>query len=290
MSRVYPASRYGPGGWQTDSILRPPAAIARRMYIAEAALASMKAPEPWQANGPGTKKRCSVGDTLMRSSSFDQKAHLPFSPPLGLPYDDIIADALAIAAAFGDYSQTFRQLLASSLGPIITGGRALSPAESFLSLIFDTPQRSLDAYDVRLRHYLPTLRYPWLLAVNRTAFLSTTIPVPIQPDPLCLPTHNNKRRVDFLRVRLPWRGPCPRNMLERRAKAWITTRTTGMFSPLHDSACLILIAFKRLLPPKMPTASISFLVKIMVRVKSCRASRESLLSRCHIPSTANGIV
>ncbi|KAG6370303.1 hypothetical protein JVT61DRAFT_12255 [Boletus reticuloceps] len=257
MSRVYPASRYGPGGWQTDSILRPPAAIARRMYIAEAALASMKAPEPWQANGPGTKKRCSVGDTLMRSSSFDQKAHLPFSPPLGLPYDDIIADALAIAAAFGDYSQTFRQLLASSLGPIITGGRALSPAESFLSLIFDTPQRSLDAYD---------------------------------PDPLCLPTHNNKRRVDFLRVRLPWRGPCPRNMLERRAKAWITTRTTGMFSPLHDSACLILIAFKRLLPPKMPTASISFLVKIMVRVKSCRASRESLLSRCHIPSTANGIV
>ncbi|KAG6372998.1 hypothetical protein JVT61DRAFT_7045 [Boletus reticuloceps] len=34
--------------------------------------------------------------------------------------DDIIVDALAIAAAFGDYAHTFCQLLASSLGPIIT--------------------------------------------------------------------------------------------------------------------------------------------------------------------------
>ncbi|KAF8443829.1 hypothetical protein L210DRAFT_3629287 [Boletus edulis BED1] len=34
--------------------------------------------------------------------------------------DDIIVDVLAIAAAFGDYAHTFCQLLASSLGPIIT--------------------------------------------------------------------------------------------------------------------------------------------------------------------------
>ncbi|KIN99260.1 hypothetical protein M404DRAFT_155768, partial [Pisolithus tinctorius Marx 270] len=53
-----PPPRYdGPGDWQTDSILRSLAAVARRMYTAEEMLASIRASENWQANGPETKKR-----------------------------------------------------------------------------------------------------------------------------------------------------------------------------------------------------------------------------------------
>ena len=77
-----PPPRYdGPSDWQTDSILRSLAAVARRMYTAEDALASIKASESWQANGPETKKRRSVGDTPIPSSSFDQKSHTPSFPP-----------------------------------------------------------------------------------------------------------------------------------------------------------------------------------------------------------------
>lgn len=76
-----PPPRYdGPGDWQTDSILRSLAAVARRMYTAEEALASIKASESWQANGPETKKRRSVGDTPIPYSSSSQKDHIPTSP------------------------------------------------------------------------------------------------------------------------------------------------------------------------------------------------------------------
>lgn len=76
-----PPPRYdGPGDWQTDSILRSLAAVARRMYTAEEALASIKASESWQANGPETKKRRSVGDTPMPSLSSSQKDHNPSFP------------------------------------------------------------------------------------------------------------------------------------------------------------------------------------------------------------------
>lgn len=76
-----PPPRYdGPGDWQTDSILRSLSAVARRMYTAEEALASIKASESWQANGPETKKRRSVGDTPIPSSSSSQKDHIPASP------------------------------------------------------------------------------------------------------------------------------------------------------------------------------------------------------------------
>ncbi|KAG6333867.1 hypothetical protein ID866_5222 [Astraeus odoratus] len=82
-----PPPRYdGPGDWQTDSILRSLAAVARRMYTAEEALASIKASECWQTNGPETKKRRSVGSTPMPSStSSSQKDPYPcssFSSPI----------------------------------------------------------------------------------------------------------------------------------------------------------------------------------------------------------------
>jgi osomolarity two-component system sensor histidine kinase NIK1 len=55
---VVPLPRYdGPSDTQTDTILRSLAAMARRMYVAEDALASI-----WHTNGPDTKKRRSVGD------------------------------------------------------------------------------------------------------------------------------------------------------------------------------------------------------------------------------------
>jgi osomolarity two-component system sensor histidine kinase NIK1 len=47
---------------QTDIILKSLAAMARRMYTAEDTLASIKASESWQSNGPDSKKRRSVGD------------------------------------------------------------------------------------------------------------------------------------------------------------------------------------------------------------------------------------
>ncbi|EGN97557.1 hypothetical protein SERLA73DRAFT_139829, partial [Serpula lacrymans var. lacrymans S7.3] len=50
-----PLPRYdGPTDWQTDSILRSLGAVARRMYTAEETLASIKASENWQGNGPET--------------------------------------------------------------------------------------------------------------------------------------------------------------------------------------------------------------------------------------------
>ena len=76
-----PPPRYdGPGDWQTDTILRSLSAVARRMYTAEEAVASIKASESWQANGPETKKRRSVGDTPVPSSSSSQKDHTPSFP------------------------------------------------------------------------------------------------------------------------------------------------------------------------------------------------------------------
>lgn len=57
-----PLPRYdGPSDWQTDSILRSLSAITRRMYTAEDTLNAIKASENWEANGPDTKKRRSVG-------------------------------------------------------------------------------------------------------------------------------------------------------------------------------------------------------------------------------------
>ncbi|KAA1473197.1 hypothetical protein DENSPDRAFT_779638, partial [Dentipellis sp. KUC8613] len=50
-----PVPRYdGPSDWQTDSILRALGAMARRMYTAEETLASIKASENWESNGPDT--------------------------------------------------------------------------------------------------------------------------------------------------------------------------------------------------------------------------------------------
>jgi osomolarity two-component system sensor histidine kinase NIK1 len=73
-----PTPRYdGPGDWQTDSILRSLSAVARRMYTAEDTLTSIKASESWQALGPDTKKRRSVGDIPIPSSSSSQKDHIP---------------------------------------------------------------------------------------------------------------------------------------------------------------------------------------------------------------------
>lgn len=73
-----PPPRYdGPSDWQTDSILRSLSAVARRMYTAEEAVASIKASESWQADGPETKKRRSVGDTPIPSPSSSQKDHIP---------------------------------------------------------------------------------------------------------------------------------------------------------------------------------------------------------------------
>ena len=74
-----PPPRYdGPADWQTDTIIRSLGAVARRMYTAEETLASIKASECWQTNGPETKKRRSVGDTPMSSYS-SQKETNPFS-------------------------------------------------------------------------------------------------------------------------------------------------------------------------------------------------------------------
>ncbi|KAG1880958.1 hypothetical protein F4604DRAFT_1749032 [Suillus subluteus] len=57
-----PPPRYdGPADWQTDTIIRSLGAVARRMYTAEEILASIKASECWQTNGPETKKGRSVG-------------------------------------------------------------------------------------------------------------------------------------------------------------------------------------------------------------------------------------
>ncbi|EED77891.1 hypothetical histidine kinase [Postia placenta Mad-698-R] len=62
-----PIPKYdGPADWQTDSILRSLGAMARRMYTAEEALASIRASE---ACGPESKKRRSVGSPSMCSSS-----------------------------------------------------------------------------------------------------------------------------------------------------------------------------------------------------------------------------
>ncbi|KAG0694624.1 hypothetical protein DFH29DRAFT_959340 [Suillus ampliporus] len=56
-----PSPRYdGPADWQTDTIIRSLGAVARRMYTAEETLASIKASESWQSNGPETKKRRST--------------------------------------------------------------------------------------------------------------------------------------------------------------------------------------------------------------------------------------
>ncbi|KAG1824138.1 hypothetical protein EV424DRAFT_1606045 [Suillus variegatus] len=75
-----PSPQYnGPADWQTDTILRSLGAVARRMYTAEETLASIKASECWQTNGPETKKRRSVGDTPMSSSSSSQKETNPSS-------------------------------------------------------------------------------------------------------------------------------------------------------------------------------------------------------------------
>lgn len=75
-----PSPRYdGPADWQTDTILRSLGAVARRMYTAEDTVASIKASECWQTNGPETKKRRSVGDTPMSSSSSSQKETNPSS-------------------------------------------------------------------------------------------------------------------------------------------------------------------------------------------------------------------
>ncbi|KAG2119301.1 hypothetical protein DEU56DRAFT_698504, partial [Suillus clintonianus] len=50
-----PPPRYdGPADWQTDTIIRSLGAVARRMYTAEETLASIKASECWQTNGPET--------------------------------------------------------------------------------------------------------------------------------------------------------------------------------------------------------------------------------------------
>ncbi|KAF9244483.1 hypothetical protein BU15DRAFT_13943, partial [Melanogaster broomeanus] len=50
-----PSPRYdGPSNWQTDSILRSLAAVARRMYTAEDTLTSIKNSESWQSYGPET--------------------------------------------------------------------------------------------------------------------------------------------------------------------------------------------------------------------------------------------
>ncbi|KIK44484.1 hypothetical protein CY34DRAFT_618288, partial [Suillus luteus UH-Slu-Lm8-n1] len=64
-----PSPRYdGPADWQTDTILRSLGAVARRMYTAEDTVASIKASECWQTNGPETKKR--------RSSSTNTNSNL----------------------------------------------------------------------------------------------------------------------------------------------------------------------------------------------------------------------
>ncbi|KAG2083298.1 uncharacterized protein F5147DRAFT_175424 [Suillus discolor] len=52
-----PSPQYnGPADWQTGTILRSLGAVARRMYTAEETLASIKASECWQTNGPETQK------------------------------------------------------------------------------------------------------------------------------------------------------------------------------------------------------------------------------------------
>lgn len=64
-----PPPRYdGPIDWQTDTIIRSLGAVARRMYTAEETVASIKASECWQTNGPETKKR--------RSSSTNTNSNL----------------------------------------------------------------------------------------------------------------------------------------------------------------------------------------------------------------------
>lgn len=76
-----PLPRYdGPSDWHTDSILRSLSVIARRMYTAEDALASIKATESWQALGPETKKRRSVGDTPIPYSYFSQNDPVTSQP------------------------------------------------------------------------------------------------------------------------------------------------------------------------------------------------------------------
>ncbi|KAG2139179.1 uncharacterized protein EDB93DRAFT_1163732 [Suillus bovinus] len=65
---LYPMSttspRYdGPADWQTDTILLSLGAVARRMFTAEDNLASIKASECWQTNGPETKKRRSTNSS-----------------------------------------------------------------------------------------------------------------------------------------------------------------------------------------------------------------------------------
>ncbi|KAG6372485.1 hypothetical protein JVT61DRAFT_7588 [Boletus reticuloceps] len=101
-----PPPRYdGLGDWQTDSILRSLSAIARRMYTAEDTLASLKASESWQAIGPETKKRRSVGDTHIPSSSSSQKdpvTPLPSQPSTITPKN---ADA-ARSGFFSNRSDT----------------------------------------------------------------------------------------------------------------------------------------------------------------------------------------
>ncbi|KAI6039407.1 hypothetical protein EDC04DRAFT_2568449, partial [Pisolithus marmoratus] len=50
-----PPPRYdGPADWQTDTILRSLAAVAQRMYTAEDMVASIRASDNWQINGPET--------------------------------------------------------------------------------------------------------------------------------------------------------------------------------------------------------------------------------------------
>jgi len=94
-----PPPRYdGPGDWQTDSILRSLSAVARRMYTAEDTLASLKASESWQALGPETKKRRSVGDTPIPSLPPSQKDHIPSLP--SQPSTMTIKHANAVRSSF----------------------------------------------------------------------------------------------------------------------------------------------------------------------------------------------
>jgi len=70
---------------QMDSILKSLSAMARRMYTAEDTLASIRASENWQSNGPDTKKRRSVGDipsslTLISDSTSSSPPHLANYP------------------------------------------------------------------------------------------------------------------------------------------------------------------------------------------------------------------
>ncbi|KAJ8594201.1 hypothetical protein M405DRAFT_809539 [Rhizopogon salebrosus TDB-379] len=92
-----PPPRYdGPADWQTDSILRSLGAVARRMYTAEDAVASIKASECWQTNGPETKKRRSVGNTPISSSCPPQKETDPSSSLL--KQSSTIVNAFALSS------------------------------------------------------------------------------------------------------------------------------------------------------------------------------------------------